>query len=77
MKKELEKTYTPGNIEGRLYQKWLDKKYFAAKVNPAFPFHTKKEAGFVYVENQRNFVAYVNGIMQVPPYPRRRLRTAR
>ena len=34
MKKELEKTYTPGNIEGRLYQKWLDKKYFAAKVNP-------------------------------------------
>jgi len=34
MKKELEKTYTPSNIEGRLYQKWLDKKYFAAKVNP-------------------------------------------
>ena len=34
MKKELEKTYTPQNIEDRLYQKWLDKKYFAAHVNP-------------------------------------------
>ncbi len=34
MKKELEKTYTPRNIEDRLYQKWLDKKYFAAHVNP-------------------------------------------
>ena len=34
MKKELEKTYTPQNIEGRLYQKWMDKKYFSAHVNP-------------------------------------------
>lgn len=23
--KELEKTYTPGEIESRIYQKWLDK----------------------------------------------------
>ncbi len=34
MKKELEKTYAPQQIEERLYQKWQDKKYFAAKVNP-------------------------------------------
>ena len=32
--KELEKTYHPAAIEERLYQKWLDKKYFHAKVNP-------------------------------------------
>ncbi|MEY8353814.1 valine--tRNA ligase [Lachnospiraceae bacterium 54-53] len=29
--KELEKTYNPAGIEGRLYQKWLDKKYFHAE----------------------------------------------
>ncbi len=34
MKKELDKTYNPKEIEGRIYQKWLDKKYFAAHVNP-------------------------------------------
>ena len=31
--KELEKTYNPAAIEERLYQKWLDKKYFRAQVN--------------------------------------------
>ncbi|MCI8297948.1 MAG: valine--tRNA ligase [Lachnospiraceae bacterium] len=31
--KELEKTYNPAAIEERLYQKWLDKKYFHAKVD--------------------------------------------
>ncbi|MDK2967126.1 valine--tRNA ligase [Lacrimispora sp.] len=31
--KELEKTYDPSGIEGKLYQKWLDKKYFHAKPN--------------------------------------------
>ena len=31
--KELEKTYSPGEIEERLYQKWLDHKYFHAEVN--------------------------------------------
>lgn len=31
--KELEKTYTPAAIEERLYQKWLDGKYFHAEVN--------------------------------------------
>ena len=30
MKKELETTYDPGAIEERLYQKWLDSKYFHA-----------------------------------------------
>ncbi|MGN0480127.1 MAG: valine--tRNA ligase [Lachnospiraceae bacterium] len=34
MKKELEKNYNPSDIEERLYQKWLDKKYFHAEVNP-------------------------------------------
>jgi valyl-tRNA synthetase len=34
MSKELEKTYNPSDIEDRLYQKWLDKKYFHAEVNP-------------------------------------------
>ena len=32
--RELEKNYNPADIEGRLYQKWLDSKYFHAKVNP-------------------------------------------
>ena len=31
--KELEKTCNPADIEGRLYEKWLNKKYFQAKVN--------------------------------------------
>ena len=30
--KELEKTYNPADIEDRLYQKWLDGKYFHAEV---------------------------------------------
>ena len=33
MSKELGKTYNPADIEGRLYQKWLDKKYFHAEVD--------------------------------------------
>ncbi len=33
MSKELEKTYNPAEIEGRLYQKWLDNKYFHAEVD--------------------------------------------
>ena len=33
MKKELAKTYDPSGLEDRLYQKWLDKGYFHAKVN--------------------------------------------
>lgn len=31
--KELEKTYNPAGIEERLYEKWLDKKYFHAEPN--------------------------------------------
>jgi valyl-tRNA synthetase len=33
MAKELAKTYDPKDIEDRLYQKWLDKKYFHAEVD--------------------------------------------
>lgn len=33
MAKELEKNYNPSEIEGRLYQKWLDNMYFHAQVN--------------------------------------------
>ena len=33
MSKELEKNYNPSEIEDRLYHKWLEKKYFHAKVN--------------------------------------------
>ena len=33
MAKELDKNYNPSEIEGRLYQKWLDNKYFHAEVN--------------------------------------------
>ncbi len=33
MKKELEKTYNPQEIEDRLYEKWLNRKYFSARVN--------------------------------------------
>ncbi len=31
--KELEKNYNPADIEDRIYQNWLDKKYFHAEVN--------------------------------------------
>jgi valyl-tRNA synthetase len=37
MSKELAKTYDPKGIEDRIYQKWLDKKYFHAEVD-----HSKK-----------------------------------
>ncbi len=33
MKKELKKTYSPKDIEERLYHKWEEKKYFHASVN--------------------------------------------
>jgi valyl-tRNA synthetase len=33
MQKELAKTYDPQDIEGRLYAKWLNKKYFHAEVD--------------------------------------------
>ncbi|MDO5402319.1 MAG: valine--tRNA ligase [Eubacteriales bacterium] len=33
MSKELEKNYNPADIEDRLYQKWIDKKYFHAEVD--------------------------------------------
>ncbi len=33
MQKELEKNYNPQELEGRLYSKWLDKKYFHAEVD--------------------------------------------
>lgn len=32
--KELEKNYSPAKIEARIYKKWLEKKYFHARVNP-------------------------------------------
>ncbi len=35
MSKELAKTYDPKGIEDRLYQKWMDKKYFHAEVDHA------------------------------------------
>ncbi len=34
MSKELQKTYDPSQIEDRIYQRWLEKNYFAANVNP-------------------------------------------
>ena len=34
MSNELAKTYDPKGLEDRLYQKWVDKGYFHAKVNP-------------------------------------------
>ena len=33
MSKELAKTYDPHGMEDRIYQKWLDKKYFHAEVD--------------------------------------------
>ncbi len=35
MSRELAKTYDPKGIEDRLYQKWLDGKYFHAKADPS------------------------------------------
>ena len=32
--KELEKNYNPSEIEDKLYDKWLTKKYFHAEPNP-------------------------------------------
>ena len=37
MAKELGKTYDPKDIEDRLYQKWVDKKYFHAEVDRSKP----------------------------------------
>lgn len=34
MRKELEKTYDPKQVEDRLYRFWMDHKYFSAKPNP-------------------------------------------
>ena len=34
MAKELDKIYDPKQVEERIYQDWLDKKYFHAEVNP-------------------------------------------
>ena len=39
MNKELAKTYDPKGIEDRLYQKWLDKKYFHAEVDSDKTFY--------------------------------------
>ena len=33
MSKELAKTYDPKGLEDRLYQKWIDNKYFHAEVD--------------------------------------------
>lgn len=33
MSKELEKQYNPSGIEERIYQKWMDKKYFRAEID--------------------------------------------
>ena len=33
MSRELAKTYDPKGIEDRLYEKWLEKKYFHAEVD--------------------------------------------
>ncbi len=33
MSKQLEKTYNPKEIESKLYEKWLEKKYFHAEVD--------------------------------------------
>ena len=33
MKKELEKTYNPSIVEDRLYNHWIEKKYFHTKVD--------------------------------------------
>ena len=33
MGKELGKTYSPADIEERLYKKWIDAKYFHAEVD--------------------------------------------
>lgn len=33
MSKELAKTYDPKSIEDRLYDKWMEKKYFHAEVD--------------------------------------------
>ena len=34
MSRELAKTYDPKGMEDRIYEKWMEKKYFHAKVNP-------------------------------------------
>ena len=49
MKKELETTYDPGAIEERLYQKWLDNKYFHAEVDETKQPYTMTEP----LENHR------------------------
>ena len=49
--KELEKTYNPADIEDRLYQKWLDKKYYHEegtgddKVKDFIVYHRNSDSG--------------------------------
>ena len=45
MKKELEKTYNPRDIEDRLYSKWEEKKYFHAEVDESKKPFTRMKAG--------------------------------
>ena len=45
MSKELAKTYDPKGLEDRLYQKWLDKGYFHATVNPNKKKRNKRNKG--------------------------------
>ena len=46
--KELEKTYNPADIEERLYQKWLDSKYFHAEVNKTKAVYNRDAAAKYY-----------------------------
>ena len=57
MSKELEKNYNPSEIEERLYQKWLDKKYFHAEVNrdkKPFTIVMPPPKGINKIYNKRN-----------------------
>ena len=47
MSKELNKTYDPKDIEERLYNKWLDKKYFHAEVDKSKKCPGQHHAGYL------------------------------
>ena len=54
--KELEKTYNPSAIEEKLYQKWLDNKYFRADAAEWLQDQEVTEVLFVYQDTVRRGV---------------------
>ena len=63
MSKELAKTYDPHGIEDRLYEKWLEKKYFHAEVDE----NKKPLNPLLQTENMANSIHSVHSRKMLQP----------